>query len=103
MIRPPPRSTLFPYTTLFPISVRRTVTAGTGDQVVGTVAADGTRTVVEPDGTRIVRTFGTDPRFGMTAPFVATERSEENTSELQSRQSFVCRLLLEKKKTRCTH
>jgi RHS repeat-associated protein len=52
---------------------RRTVTAGTGDKVVGTVAADGTRTVVEPDGTTVVRTLGPDPRFGMSAPIVTAE------------------------------
>ena len=54
-------------------ATRRTVTAGTGDKVVGTIAADGTRTVVEPDGTTVVRTLGPDPRFGMSAPIVTAE------------------------------
>src|SRR5476651_147324 len=68
MIRRPPRSTLFPYTTLFRSSQRRVG--------VGRVGADG----AEQDG------HGCD------------HRSEEHTSELQSRQYLVCRLLLEKKK-----
>src|SRR5437660_4899486 len=75
MIRPPPRSTLFPYTTLFrscrgrPVRHRR-------------VAGDGHRAPDrEPPSPR------------------GRRRSEEHTSELQSRGHLVCRLLLEKKKT----
>src|SRR5690349_22153421 len=72
MIRRPPRSTLFPYTTLF---------------------------------------RSTSPRCGSTsgsgrAPWASpsrTHRSEEHTSELQSRRDLVCRLLLEKKKKQTTH
>src|SRR5438067_9294266 len=71
MIRPPPRSTLFPYTTLF-----RSPAAGVGLQAVRL-----------PDGVRRGR---------------QGRRSEEHTSELQSRFDLVCRLLLEKKKSRCT-
>src|SRR5207253_5856908 len=71
MLRPPPRSTLFPYTTLF-------------------------------------RSLGCAPRVGyvpqrdrldMSWPLTVLDRSEEHTSELQSRGHLVCRLLLEKKKT----
>src|SRR5436309_8883190 len=70
MIRRPPRSTLFPYTTLFrSIAERRAVASE--------VAAG------------VVERFG-DPR--------EIDRSEEHTSELQSRENLVCRLLLEKKK-----
>src|SRR2546422_8045979 len=80
MIRRPPRSTLFPYTTLF--------------RSRGAPCADA-RPVAAPDrparGTR-----------GATAPHRAAQRppgrSEEHTSELQSRLHLVCRLLLEKKK-----
>src|SRR2546430_4078096 len=72
MIRRPPRSTLFPYTTLFrsePESPREPRCAGPGPDVV------------EPDQGRH-----------------DDERSEEHTSELQSQSNLVCRLLLEKKK-----
>src|SRR5216683_6792919 len=72
MIRRPPRSTLFPYTTLFRSS------AIYGSDAIGGVVNIITRT----DFT------GTE----------ATVRSEEHTSELQSRSDLVCRLLLEKKK-----
>src|SRR2546422_5051345 len=82
MIRRPPRSTLFPYTTLF-----RSL-EGTLD-----VPAGGTLTV---DESRLQRTaYARLVRKGGGA---ATARSEEHTSELQSRLHLVCRLLLEKKK-----
>src|SRR3712207_7948458 len=98
MIRRPPRSTLFPYTTLF-----RSVAddAGVGHQpllVVGTEGRDG---VDLEAGER--RTEGGalaqdgDPREAGLERLQA-DRSEEHTSELQSRQYLVCRLLLEKKK-----
>src|SRR3712207_7271900 len=81
MIRRPPRSTLFPYTTLF-----RSVTLyyaaadyapGTGDRDSGT---------------------GNDEAPAASTTADVPRRSEEHTSELQSRQYLVCRLLLEKKK-----
>src|SRR2546421_4563387 len=79
MIRRPPRSTLFPYTTLFrsgkfafPVFVRQ------GSDRIGRLHHD---------------------REGRARPV----RSEEHTSELQSRSDLVCRLLLEKKKTRAQH
>src|SRR2546430_8131603 len=72
MIRRPPRSTLFPYTTLF----RSLQAARRGDHPQRSAApADGVRAVA------------------------ATARSEEHTSELQSQSNLVCRLLLEKKNT----
>src|SRR3712207_6955549 len=84
MIRRPPRSTLFPYTTLFrsPASVQR----GAVELVVRTGRARG---VVGHDLEPVERRV--DHRA------VAGARSEEHTSELQSRQYLVCRLLLEKK------
>src|SRR5690349_22550946 len=73
MIRRPPRSTLFPYTTLFrSLYARRfTVQERLGEQIADTLVS-----LIEPEGVR----------------------SEEHTSELQSRRDLVCRLLLEKKK-----
>src|SRR5688572_33403598 len=71
MIRRPPRSTLFPYTTLF----RSGISAKT-DRIDGGVLV----------------------RFGRQAAPRLAERSEEHTSELQSQSNLVCRLLLEKKK-----
>src|SRR3712207_7032454 len=90
MIRRPPRSPLFPYTTLFrPPGEDDLTTALRGDlfRAAGTIGDD---PVVLEDARRIVAgTAGDDgPR----------DRSEEHTSELQSRQYLVCRLLLEKKK-----
>src|SRR2546430_7409684 len=81
MIRRPPRSTLFPYTTLFrsdPGTGRGRVLVE-GEDWRGTSLMD---TVIEP-GTRVM---------------VVRVRSEEHTSELQSQSNLVCRLLLEKKK-----
>src|SRR2546427_3375901 len=69
MIRRPPRSTLFPYTTLFRSELRGGFAGSTGAPAAGTDAAG------------------------------AAARSEEHTSELQSQSNLVCRLLLEKKKT----
>src|SRR5258708_14187233 len=76
MIRRPPRSTLFPYTTLFR-SRRRLKAEAAGDRM----AAEAPSWVA-----------------GRTAAEAATKRSEEHTSELQSPDHLVCRLLLEKKK-----
>src|SRR5258707_11849619 len=82
MIRRPPRSTLFPYTTLF-----RSLKAELRSQQ--TVIA-----ILRDPATQLVALAGQAP-----APTArARMRSEEHTSELQSRQYLVCRLLLEKKK-----
>src|SRR3712207_7092850 len=86
MIRRPPRSTLFPYTTLFRSPAPRIARSYTSDEGrVWTPRASATSTRVG--------SCSTDPSWRMTAG-----RSEEHTSELQSRQYLVCRLLLEKKK-----
>src|SRR3712207_8985382 len=84
MIRRPQRSTLFPYTTLFRSPHRSTA--------AGTPAAAQVR---NPDGGR-ARLRRLD-RDGVPAEPTQSSRSEEHTSELQSRQYLVCRLLLEKK------
>src|SRR2546427_7333532 len=95
MIRRPPRSTLFPYTTLFrslPVVLRDAgfkVTAVLGgDQLIA----------VEPGDTR-EESYGVAVDLGTTT-VVGTLRSEEHTSELQSQSNLVCRLLLEKKKNK---
>src|SRR3712207_8825627 len=84
MIRRPPRSTLFPYTTLF----RSLFTA---EQI---------QTRVAEMGAEIARDYaGSTPLLiGVLKGAYIFLRSEEHTSELQSRQYLVCRLLLEKKK-----
>src|SRR3712207_7158434 len=92
MIRRPPRSTLFPYTTLFRSAVDRGGRgrrAERGERVVDE-ARDGRD--VDRDGRRVARDVAALGRAGRVG------RSEEHTSELQSRQYLVCRLLLEKKK-----
>src|SRR3712207_7037018 len=83
MIRRPPRSTLFPYTTLF-----RSEGAHPGRGQLPLGAADGGRQHPRVPAVR----RGEGPTGG------GGGRSEEHTSELQSRQYLVCRLLLEKKK-----
>src|SRR5436190_13917449 len=78
LLEPPPKSTLFPYTTLFR-SIRRGIGRGACRRPPAPAAADGRR---------------------------SRSRSEEHTSELQSHSDLVCRLLLEKKKTllqTCSH
>src|SRR5258707_6865020 len=99
MIRRPPRSTLCPYTTLFRSSKRELV-----------VLADVTKCTERKDGAIEFRGSGATERVraDLPASFLqglccalgcpALLRSEEHTSELQSRQYLVCRLLLEKKK-----
>src|SRR3712207_8462504 len=93
MIRRPPRSTLFPYTTLF-----RSLRAQRGGQPGhGRARAAG----AQPDGGRqgAARGAGLQLQRGEAPERCRrTVRSEEHTSELQSRQYLVCRLLLEKKK-----
>src|SRR3712207_7451821 len=96
MIRRPPRSTLFPYTTLFRSTVRRAIAAESPDNVylvrgILDNARDLPRYAVIGDGDT--------PEDVILADI----RSEEHTSELQSRQYLVCRLLLEKKKKHLHH
>src|SRR3712207_7395130 len=89
MIRRPPRSTLFPYTTLFrslEIDVNLLAQREVDQQSAVDRAVSGGGVAAAADGNRQVM----GARKG--------ERSEEHTSELQSRQYLVCRLLLEKKK-----
>src|SRR5256886_5226239 len=80
MIRRPPRSTLFPYTTLFRSGI---VKNGNASRAVGLRADIDALPVTEHN----------------TFAHASVHRSEEHTSELQSQSNLVCRLLLEKKKT----
>src|SRR2546427_8605510 len=92
MIRRPPRSTLFPYTTLFRSA------DDLGDLHVGHP-----HEVVIGDCLSLLEGKGLErlPQAGLPAPGTAlVRRSEEHTSELQSQSNLVCRLLLEKKKKR---
>src|SRR3712207_8270473 len=97
MIRRPPRSTLFPYTTLF---------RSDGDIAVVHVAGEVDMYSVEPFGQAVHNELAARPAGVvinlLDVSFCGSSglhvRSEEHTSELQSRQYLVCRLLLEKKK-----
>src|SRR5258708_26280658 len=90
MIRRPPRSTLFPYTTLF----RSPCSPFVHHQLDAMLGIDLTH------GRPVARDHGLHHRgLGEQAiPIIASSRSEEHTSELQSPDHLVCRLLLEKKK-----
>src|SRR3712207_8871859 len=97
MIRRPPRSTLFPYTTLFrsflidiDAKARRQGRVGRRDDQAHRLA-------------RGQPLHGLDSSIERRQPLVRQARSEEHTSELQSRQYLVCRLLLEKKKHHNLH
>src|SRR3712207_6950791 len=98
MIRRPPRSTLFPYTTLFRSDDFYILVSKEHIRVPPEYAAE--MVAYEPPiGEFRVHYAGFfDPGFGHGGELRGTRRSEEHTSELQSRQYLVCRLLLEKKK-----
>src|SRR2546430_10271021 len=96
MIRRPPRSTLFPYTTLFRSLFRDAAKRGTAPK--------------SERGSKFFRQFlGGLMRYSpelcyFFAPTINSyKRSEEHTSELQSQSNLVCRLLLEKKKMNCSY
>src|SRR3712207_9026062 len=96
MIRRPPRSTLFPYTTLFRSFL------GDGKEFF-CVAAHGLYEVVVGGGDEDTVEGGVEAGhvvLGHSGEALPAYRSEEHTSELQSRQYLVCRLLLEKKTNR---
>src|SRR3989454_6920938 len=98
MIRRPPRSTLFPYTTLF----RSVIDGGVARSLLG--GHVGRRAERHAEGGERAGAARARDRFGDAEVrhqrVLARERSEEHTSELQSPCNLVCRLLLEKKKKR---
>src|SRR3712207_7444779 len=97
MIRRPPRSTLFPYTTLFrsdeAYSERKQDVLENAEQLRDFLQRAGS---ANPSEGELDASLLRDAVGGLSRQF---DRSEEHTSELQSRQYLVCRLLLEKKKT----
>src|SRR3989475_6013273 len=117
MIRRPPRSTLFPYTTLF-----RSGLSGDGCESRG--VSTGNSPLRRPENmvhhtiaTRITKASSASSKINpmnfhllrhaamalIVGTLVACTRSEEHTSELQSQSNLVCRLLLEKKKNKAAH
>src|SRR5258708_21597878 len=96
MIRRPPRSTLFPYTTLF----RSTRGVPRANRQARNRYARGPRQNLPEQGQLALRRRLPSKTLGIAARVVAS-RSEEHTSELQSPDHLVCRLLLEKKKYHC--
>src|SRR5256885_3318226 len=98
MIRRPPRSTLFPYTTLFrSLNEARFLIATSPQEAADFVStgADPERVVVRRNGVEV-------PAWVPERGAFRAKRSEEHTSELQSPCNLVCRLLLEKKKKNAT-
>src|SRR3712207_8786653 len=111
MIRRPPRSTLFPYTTLFRSNQEAVRAPTSASRATGGPSRSWTRssaagTSATADTVASSSAIATPPAIASDAPCPASRethqhaspRSEEHTSELQSRQYLVCRLLLEKKK-----
>src|SRR3712207_8902626 len=100
MIRRPPRSTLFPYTTLFRSEglAKEPRAVAFAEEAMRRVGLEPKRSIIRggTDGSRLTE-------LGLPTPNLSSgqhnihSRSEEHTSELQSRQYLVCRLLLEKK------
>src|SRR2546427_7745702 len=107
MIRRPPRSTLFPYTTLFRSGFIAVLRGAAREGVEGAQAPGNGLGILAPvdlafglfDLVRVVHALGGLGRARQAAAGAHLQRrSEEHTSELQSQSNLVCRLLLEKKK-----
>src|SRR2546430_9666471 len=101
MIRRPPRSTLFPYTTLFRSLIAQLAAFREDEKIVDT---DSTEAIEFYEGKTPEQLFaalslGVRDYFRKCNFHSAVIRSEEHTSELQSQSNLVCRLLLEKKKS----
>src|SRR5256885_11578050 len=94
MIRRPPRSTLFPYTTLFRSLCVRLEEPLSARELLGGRPLDERQRALRRRARGLVEGVGLDP----AGPLELGARSEEHTSELQSPCNLVCRLLLEKKK-----
>src|SRR2546426_4239727 len=112
MIRRPPRSTLFPYTTLFRSQFQAFGRTAAGDSVgatvtwsasAGTITASGMYTADTSAADVVVTASVSADQLSGIGHVKKKRRSEEHTSELQSPCNLVCRLLLEKKKKRTEH
>src|SRR3712207_7596862 len=102
MIRRPPRSTLFPYTTLFRSGLRRSLCCALDRPDLDLLGP--CQGYLDDAGLGKAREDGRGPLgCDLHGARSRTSRSEEHTSELQSRQYLVCRLLLEKKKQQTRH
>src|SRR3712207_7146865 len=97
MIRRPPRSTLFPYTTLFRSAAGQLAGGGQTASALDAINPEDIESIEVIKGPAAATLYGADAANGVIQ-IITKKRSEEHTSELQSRQYLVCRLLLEKKK-----
>src|SRR5688572_32708540 len=93
MLRPPPRSTLFPYTTLFRSNSSRPTSRSSRTRSTPTARPTRPSSPSSPSSDRRLLSVNNG-----LAEYRPGRRSEEHTSELQSQSNLVCRLLLEKKK-----
>src|SRR3712207_6941921 len=102
MIRRPPRSTLFPYTTLFRSDPEEALPEVSQEEIDERVGRPGVLDRYVEAAAAISKVVGERKPLGLITLGASSaqleKRSEEHTSELQSRQYLVCRLLLEKKK-----
>src|SRR5262249_62393321 len=101
MIRRPPRSTLFPYTTLFRSRDDAAVRAWSSARWAGFMWLNRRMSVPNSTGASVIENSSIRP-LSRYSWIVSAPRSEEHTSELQSLTNLVCRLLLEKKKKTVT-
>src|SRR3712207_8216098 len=102
MIRRPPRSTLFPYTTLFRSSEERSLFALSVSTAISADSLTSSNLILKTEKRCRFTHSALRASIGSSlAALHAGQRSEQHTSELQSRQYLVCRLLLEKKKNIC--
>src|SRR2546422_6279516 len=101
MIRRPPRSTLFPYTTLFRSSTWESDASSVAHVMVAALAERFVLATLLRSGAALSTVTATAVEVAVLPAASLCERSEEHTSELQSRLHLVCRLLLEKKKIIC--
>src|SRR3712207_7673153 len=102
MIRRPPRSTLFPYTTLFRSCLSRTRRCSAQEARPSKRSRPDLRLAAAPPLLQSAKPYVCPSAPGASV-YRIEFRSEEHTSELQSRQYLVCRLLLEKKKNKLLH